>query len=152
MDILVKLADVSEKQTVANLMELYRHDFSEFDDRDVDTEGLFGYPYLDFYWTEPERHAYLIRAGEVLAGFALVREMHPTEMLEFFVLRRYRRRGVGRLAATQILQLFPGEWRLTQMAANRDATQFWRQIIPANFVERDLDSGVVEQRFTIVRS
>lgn len=27
--------------------QLYQWDLSEFDDRDVDTHGLYGYPYLD---------------------------------------------------------------------------------------------------------
>ncbi len=48
----VRVIEVTEadKPVVRNLLELYQHDFSEFDDRDVDAHGLYGYPYLDHYW------------------------------------------------------------------------------------------------------
>jgi len=35
------------RSVLRNLLELYLHDFSKFDARDVDGQGLFGYRYLD---------------------------------------------------------------------------------------------------------
>ncbi len=94
---------------VANLFELYAHDFSEFHSVEPGPDGRFGYPDLPLYWSEPGRYPFLIRVGGKLAGFVLVRRISQTsesdavwDMAEFFVLRAYRRRGVGkrsRLAA-----------------------------------------------------
>lgn len=147
MDIVVEVAPVASPGAVAQLLQLYLHDLSEFDGRQVGDDGRFPYPYLDLYGTEPDRHAFLIRADGEVAGFALVRETQPTEMAEFFVLRRFRRGGVGRAAATTLLHCFPGEWRLTQLGGNVGATAFWRSVIPADHTE--VAGRDVEQRFTV---
>ena len=34
------------------LIELYRYDFSEFDQADLGPHGDYGYRYLDHYWSE----------------------------------------------------------------------------------------------------
>lgn len=66
-------AEVGDEPVLRRLMELYRHDFSEFDDGDVGDHGTFGYPFLALYWLESHRHPFLIRVAGRLAGFALVR-------------------------------------------------------------------------------
>jgi predicted acetyltransferase len=33
-------------------------------------------------------------------------------MSEFFVLRKYRRQGIGRTAAVELFERFPGPWRV----------------------------------------
>ena len=141
-------ASVADKSVVRNLLELYLHDFSEMTRSDVDEHGRFGYAYLDHYWTEPGRHPFLIRADGGLAGFALVRSGTPHDMTEFFVLRKYRRSGVGLLAARALFAMFPGEWQVRQMTANTGATAFWRRAIPVPFGEDVIDAGPV-QRFRI---
>src|SRR4051794_29927930 len=100
----------SDRSVLRRLVELYRYDFSEFDDADVDDHGEFGYRYLDNYWTEPDRHPYLIRCDARWAGFALVRSGDPNDMAGFFIMRKYRRSGVGRGAARDVLGRFPGRW------------------------------------------
>lgn len=37
---------------LANLLELYAHDFSEFHDLEVGADGRFGYSSLPLYWIE----------------------------------------------------------------------------------------------------
>ena len=49
-------AYVEDKLILRGLMELCRHDYSEFNHEDVDEHGLFGYNHLDHYWTESGRH------------------------------------------------------------------------------------------------
>ena len=141
-------AEAGDRSLVRQLLELYLYDFSEFTDADVDAHGLYGYQYLDHYWTEPDRHPFLFRVDGRWAGFALVRAGTPHDMAEFFVLRKYRSRGVGLAAARDLFARFPGEWQVRQMAANTNATKFWRQAIPVDFVEELGDNGPV-QRFTI---
>ena len=134
------------------MLELYHYDFTEYTDADVDPDGRFGYRYLDAYFTEPDRHPFLIRADGQLAGFALVRRATSAvgdydvfDMAEFFVMRKYRRRGVGSEAARFAFDRFPGRWEVREMAANTPAQAFWRRVIGdytgGNFTERRLDDS-----------
>lgn len=139
-------AALREKAVLRHLLELYKHDLSEFTGEGVDAHGLFGYRYLDHYWTEPERWPFLFTARAVgaaaeaeeprLAGFALVtdRTLLPEsaggrDLAEFFVLRAYRRRGAGAAAARQLFDRFPGRWEVRELAENAPAIAFWRRVI-----------------------
>jgi predicted acetyltransferase len=48
---------------------------------------------------------------------------------EFFVMRKYRRKGIGAACAAQAFDLFPRRWEVRQLAANAAATAFWRRAI-----------------------
>src|SRR5215469_15264124 len=83
-------------ETLANLLELYVHDFSEVLQIKVGENGRFGYEPLRLYWQDPKRHPLLIRVDGGLAGFALVKQgsevsSNPDiwDMAEFFILRAY---------------------------------------------------------------
>ena len=134
MSIEITRAALAEKAILQRLMELYLYDFTEFDGADLDAEGVYGYPYMDQYWIEAERVPFLIRVDGMLAGFALVCEHswmgNPGKMIaEFFVLRKYRGRGVGRTAAFTVFDSFPGHWEVSQVAQNIPAQKFWRKVI-----------------------
>ena len=63
-----------QELVLANLLELaYAHDFSEFHDLVLGTDGRFGYKYLPLYWSEPDRYPFLVRMDGNLAGLALVK-------------------------------------------------------------------------------
>src|SRR6476469_4374051 len=111
-DITVDDATVEEQAVVAQLPELYLHDVSEFTAAEVGDDGRFVYHHLDRYWAEPDRHAFLVRVDGRLAGCALVRSGAPHDMAEFFVMRKYRRGGVGAAAARALFARFPGEWQV----------------------------------------
>ena len=137
---------------MGRLLQLYLYDFSEFGGGDVGADGRFAYPYFENYWTEPERHPFLFGVGDAAAGFAFVRAPvlagAPHDMAEFFILRRYRRRDVGRVAATSVFEMFPGEWQVRQMRSNVSATAFWKATIPYPFEESSNDDGPL-QRFVV---
>jgi predicted acetyltransferase len=59
---------------------------------------------------------------------------------EFFILRKFRRSGIGRRAAYEVFDRFPGRWQLSQTANNRVAHAFWRRIID------DYTGGKFEER------
>jgi predicted acetyltransferase len=141
-------ATVDVAPVLANLMELYIHDMSEIFHVTVGPDGRFGYEPLQLYWTEPDsRFAFLIKADNQLAGFALVTRGSPAsddpedlDVAEFFVLRAYRRSGVGRRAAIALWNSVPGQWVVRVSEANRSGVPFWRKIIQSYtsgaFVER----------------
>lgn len=138
-------ADRDDRAVIRRLLELYRYDFSEFDGSDLDEHGEFGYRLLDLYWTEEDRHPFLFKVDDRWAGFALVRSVQPVDMAEFFVLRKFRRAGVGREAARTLFGLFPGAWRVRQQRTNPDATAFWRKTIPFQYSERETDEEVIQE-------
>ncbi len=50
---------------------------------------------------------------------------------EFFVMRKYRRKGIGKLVAWQVFDLFPGQWEVGQYDKNDPAKIFWQEVIGA---------------------
>ena len=141
-------AHLNDKMVMRNLLELYQHDFSEFDGAELNERGLYGYRYLDNYWIDDDRRPFLFRVDGHWAGFGLVRLGDPNDVAEFFVLRKYRRRGIGKIAARHLFERFPGAWQVRQNPANVAATAFWRQAIPVEFVEHVTETGPV-QHFVI---
>jgi predicted acetyltransferase len=145
-----------QKAILRRLLQLYLHDMSEFTADDMDEHGEFGYRYFDHYWAPDageERHPLLIRAGNAIAGFALVRRVGDEwQMAEFFVMRRFRRSGVGSAAARAVFQRFPGRWFVHQLAANLPAQVFWPRVI-GQFTGDQFESGADEdgtwQRFVV---
>lgn len=71
MDIKIVPIEEKDKQILANLLELYEYDFSEFSNSDLDENGRYGYKYLDNYWQEENRHPFFIKVDDKLAGFVL---------------------------------------------------------------------------------
>ena len=134
MKIDIMPAAIEDRPVLANLLELYRHDISEFDGREIGEHGLFGYRYLDHYWTEPGRHPFLVRVDGHLAGFVLVSnrvlsDVPTAHVSEFFVMRKYRRMGVGEVIARDVFRRFPERWRVSQSPGNIPAQRFWRAVI-----------------------
>ncbi len=136
MNIAVLPVLVKDKSVIQRMMELYQHDFSEFENIDLDEHGYFGYPYLDYYWVEEDRHPFMIQVDGKLAGFVLVNQCtylpdSQYSIAEFFILRKYRKRGIGRQVACYVFDLFSGCWEIHQIHANKVAQQFWRNVIGA---------------------
>ncbi len=129
-------ATLEQEPILANLLELYVHDFSEFVPLNLGDDGRFGYASLPLYWNEPDRHPFLVKVDRNLAGFALVKrgseisgDHSVWDMAEFFILRGYRRRGLGSLAAEAVWKRFSGLWEVRVMHSNVAASLFWERAI-----------------------
>lgn len=125
-------ATPDEQSILANLLELYAHDFSDFLDLELGPDGRYDYKDLLLYWCEPGRHPFLVRVDGQLAGLALVKSGSPLrgaeaawDLAEFFVVGRYRRRGIGTAVAHQLWRRFPGLWQVRVMELNVRAHRFW---------------------------
>jgi predicted acetyltransferase len=133
-------ATPDQQPILANLLELYIHDFSEFHDVEPGPDGRFGYMNLPLYWLEPHRHPFLLRLNGNLAGFALVKEGSEIsgnqtvwDMAEFFILRGHRRHGIGTASAHAVWRRFPGQWEVRVLKANLAAHDFWQHAITEFF-------------------
>jgi predicted acetyltransferase len=128
----VLAATPEEQPVLANLLELYVYDFSELLGLEIGEDGRFGYPQLSLYWSEPARYPLLVRVDGKLAGFVLLKKGEAVagrgvvwDVAEFFILRAYRRRGVGTHVAHEVWRRFPGQWEVRVMEENPSALQFW---------------------------
>jgi predicted acetyltransferase len=140
----------SQAQILTNLIQLYKYDFSEFAEigspyGEVGPDGRFAYEGLDSYWREDGRVPLIVQADGRLAGFILVnrwsalnRELDHS-VGEFFVLRKYRRIGVGTRAAKALFERWPGRWEVGVAWYNKPALCFWRKAI------RDSVDATVEE-------
>jgi predicted acetyltransferase len=144
-------ATIEQQPVLANLLELYVHDFSELLHIQVGTDGRFGYKDLPLYWREPGRYPFLIRVDGSWAGFVLVKKGSEVsadpaiwDLAEFFVLRGYRRSGVGTEAAHKVWKQFPGRWEVRIMQKNDSARNFWQQAVH-NFVGQAIQPVPVEK-------
>lgn len=132
-DLLVRHATLAEQLPIRRMLELYQHDLSDIWDQDLDTHGEYGYA-LDRYWHQPVHQAFVFLCDGHYAGFCLVDDdvrLRDDQlwMAQFFVLKKYRRRGVGRRAACQVFDHIRGRWEVGQMAGNLRARDFWRRVI-----------------------
>ena len=137
MKVELKTVTLEEKEILKNLLEKYDYEFSKYDQRDVNPLGLYGYQYLDHYWTDKNRWAFFITVNEKLAGFIMINDYPEVtgegeidySMAEFFVMYKYRRGGVGRWAVSEIFKRFPGKWQLKRHPKNQASVKFWDRMI-----------------------
>jgi len=135
MDITIKPVTADEKEILRNLTEKYDYEFSQYEDLDVNDLGLYGYKYIDHYWTEDDRYAFFIRVDGKLAGFIMVNKINEANtktdysMAEFFVMYKYKRWGVGKYSAHFIFEKFRGKWQITYAQKNKPALEFWNKTV-----------------------
>ena len=146
----ITLAEPHERALIEGLFQFYIYDFSEFepadsDGFDVNADAQFDpYPLLDPYWRDPPCIPLLIRAVDKLAGFALINAFAHSggvtdrSMAEFFILRKFRRGGVGAAAVAEILALYPGRWEIAIARRNTPAMAFWPRVVGGLDFVRDL--------------
>ncbi len=132
----LRRATPQHRSLLRQLYEHYCHDFSPLTQADLGDDG---------YWTDDDfldpwpddLHIYLITVDGRWAGFAWIafggyidpRVNHHILMDEFFILRKYRRRGVGEWAAVSLFNHYRGAWEVGEIPENVEAQQFWRTII-----------------------
>ena len=144
-------ATPEQEPILANLLELYAHDFSEFIDLRLGPDGRFGYPWLPLYLSEETRYPFLVKVDGELAGLVFVvrgsritRDPKIWDMAEFFIVRRYRRRGVGAAVARKVWERFPGLWEVRVVEGNEPAYAFWRA------ATRAFTNSAVQEHSTII--
>jgi predicted acetyltransferase len=149
----VQLVEMSERDIplLDRLAQLYQYDFSEFDpNTTLDDAGRFEWVDWPRFFCEDDPHVFVVRVDGAVAGFACLcadeAMRDPTErvwwMENFFVMRRFRRCGVGARVATMLFDRFPGAWEVAQITPNVAAQSFWRKVISSytggNFDEFDV--------------
>ena len=147
----------SERDVLWRYLQFYIYEMSQFTGaRPID--GVFTYGRFDAYWGNEERWAFWAQQAGDKAGFALVRldaSDGRREIAEFFIVNRWRRRGVGSAFARLLFSRFPGLWKLHQLADNTTAIAFWHRVLDGfvAYTEAPLAyaDGLrrIEQRFVV---
>lgn len=149
MDIKVILADDENKNIIKNIYPLYLHDLSEHYGNFPNGYGIYEeepmktlmeqYEVQNIWFERPNTlYPFIIMVDEKPAGFMLIASFPilPSKdidyyVCEFFILRPYRRKNVGQIAAKQVFDKFLGRWELytNHLEANIKGQKFWRRAV-----------------------
>ncbi|MEK3886223.1 GNAT family N-acetyltransferase [Bacillus sp. FSL K6-3431] len=141
MYIELSLVSYEDKTILYHLIQLYRYDSSEFDDHVLNQHGLYLYKFLDHQWTDEYRRPFIVKIDGEIAGFVLVSLDLPKEFTklstsdktnvisDFFIIRKFRRKGIGKKVAFSIFNQFRGGWEIKQTISNKTANVFWKNVI-----------------------
>ncbi|GAA3403233.1 GNAT family N-acetyltransferase [Paenibacillus hodogayensis] len=158
MHIDLSLVPYEDKTILYHLIQLYEYDSSEFDGHVLSRHGLYGYKYLDHQWTEEHRRPFLVRVDGEIAGFALVSLDVPKAYMklstaektntigEFFIMRKFRRKGVGKEVVFSLFQRFSGTWEVRQTIANQPAYAFWKRVISAYKGDESYQEALIQDQ------
>lgn len=136
----ISIAAARERPVLENLVQLYIHDFSALFSGtprgDLSDDGRYAIDIpLDRWWSEADHVPLLLRVDGRLAGFVLLNGAShggaavDRSIAEFFVVRKYRRSGIGTAAAGALFSRYPGHWEAAVMRRNDPALAFWTRCI-----------------------
>jgi predicted acetyltransferase len=133
-DLSVSKIGPESQAALQNLFEHYLHDMAEW--FEVDTKPAGGHAYDTSSIWENGCDAYLAKLGDSPVGFAVVGsavewlgDIGAHDVHEFFVIRGFRRSGVGQRMAAVLWDERPGNWLVRVLEANAPAVHFWRSAI-----------------------
>ncbi|MFT5674299.1 MAG: putative acetyltransferase [Paraglaciecola sp.] len=135
MEISLKKIEKASRYVLENLFYYYIYDMSEYMEWAPNEEGKFAYnpSFFDAYWEVDDHIPYFIYVGAELAGFALIRR-YPSDtstydIAQFFVLRKFKGKGVGKKTLALIVKSFPGKWQIRVLTENSGALNFWQSAV-----------------------
>lgn len=129
---------MEDKAILQNLGRFYVYEMSKYcgflPGWEIPWNGLFECIDLSSYCEKPDRHAFLVKVDDEVAGFVLINKVGSTpdvdwNMGEFFIVSKFQGKGVGSYVAGQIFNQFPGIWEISQISENRAAIQFWDKVV-----------------------
>jgi predicted acetyltransferase len=138
-----------QAELIRNLYQFYAYESSDWEQEDVEVDGRFYIheEHLARYWQEPQWSANLILVDGFIAGFLLVERsefaaLNALELADLFILKRYRRKGIGRAIASQVLMSGESDWLVRFYDQDETAQAFWRTVLdnlprPVRTIELD---------------
>ncbi|MCI0913899.1 GNAT family N-acetyltransferase [Pseudomonas putida] len=120
---------------IRNLYQFYAYESSDWEQEDVEVDGRFYIheEHLQRYWLADGWSANLVLVDGFIAGFVLVERselpgIDASELADLFILKRYRRQGIGRAVALQVLS-GAGDWLLRCYAPDPIAVAFCKAVV-----------------------
>lgn len=124
------------KEVLKNLIQFSEYDFSEFVDSDVKEDGKYEYDYIDNYFCEEDRNVVFIKERGYYVGFAMInshtcylKEEGIFCVAEFFIMKKYRKKGYGKKLINYLFGNYKGKWELFVHNSNSIGQKFWSIVI-----------------------
>ncbi len=158
----VELLETGPEQAelIRNLYQFYAYESSDWEQEDVEVDGRFYIheEHLARYWREPQWSANLILVDGFIAGFLLIERselpgIDALELADLFILKKYRRLGIGRAIASQVLTSGEGAWLVRFYRQDETALAFWRAVLdelprPVRTIDPDDDPQLLSYLVT----
>ncbi|WP_394560648.1 GNAT family N-acetyltransferase [Aquipseudomonas alcaligenes] len=126
---------VDQLPLIANLYQFYAYESSDWEEEEIEADGRFYIhePHLARYWQDAGWSASLILADGFIAGFLLIERselpgIDAREFADLFILKKYRRHGIGRALAEQVMN-DGSTWLVRFYAGDEPAAAFWRNVL-----------------------
>lgn len=136
MDIRLEKAETQKQDVTFRLLQYSLYEESQTDQNEMNEDGLFEYPWFASYFTEKERDAFFIKEQKTgrLLGFVMVNTYVQKwelghSIAEFMVLPKFRRNKIGKKAAYECFEHYPGNWEVSPSWGSRQAYFFWKHVI-----------------------
>jgi predicted acetyltransferase len=133
----IELVPTTQEQQslIRNLYQFYSYDSSDWEEEDVESDGRFYIheEHLQRYWQQPSWSANLILADGFIAGFLLIERselpgIDAPEFADLFILKRYRRQGIGRALVHQMMG-DGSTWLLRFYRQDEVTLAFWQKLL-----------------------
>ena len=132
----IEIAEATKEEIpiIQNLARFYVYDLSEYQKRKCPEDGLFEDEDYIRFWTKPGYYPYLIKCQGEIAGFVFVEKGGSStdidyHIAEFFIVRKFRGRGISMFVANKIFQKYSGNWEVMAISRNAPAVKFWEKTI-----------------------
>lgn len=131
-------ATLNDYPTLQNMGRFYVYDMSEYMGHqagwEIPEDGLYECIEFKKYWEDSNSFPFLVRYENEIVGFAIIDKKGSDatidfNMAQFFVLRKFKHKGVAREIARRCFDKFPGTWEVMVMPGNEGAYRFWRSTI-----------------------
>lgn len=131
-------ATLNDYSIIQNMARFYVYDMTEYmgfePGWEIPENGL--YECIDFkkYWSDKDATPLLVHYENELVGFAIIdKKGSDTQvdynMAQFFILRKFKSKGVGRYVATACFSRFKGVWEIMVIPENKGAYSFWKSVV-----------------------
>ncbi|WP_109511260.1 GNAT family N-acetyltransferase [Pseudomonas ovata] len=147
---------------ISNLYQFYAYESSDWESQDVEEDGRFYVHegHLIRYWEEQDWSANLLWVNGQLAGFVLIERsevpgIDALELADLFILKRYRRKGIGSAMMEQVLMGGHENWLVRYFPQDEVAHAFWTKVLealprPTRAIDLDDDPNLVNYLVTRV--
>lgn len=132
-------AQEGDLDKIENMTALYMYELSRECGRSsqrwaLPEAGIYDSIDVKNYLHEKDRKAFLIKAFNEVAGFILInqvcqKQLSDWNVAEFFILARYQKHGIGKMAAFALWDRFHGNWEVAVHPENSSGLGFWRKVV-----------------------
>lgn len=132
----ITISGFDDKKGFSDLFQLYLYDLSKYNHNiKVDENGSYPASWIDRDWDLPEFIPLRIEQNINTCGFILLSNKPFSKpgtewcIQECFILRRFRKKGIGLASIDQLFSNYPGSYSMAVMKDNVPALLFWEKVL-----------------------